>query len=320
MRNINKYECNYKEMFDTVVKKKKKVTINKVVKDRKAILQGVSPTVHKAYEAYEKRKGDLGGLKSIPVSPDENEALLNCYESQCEYFKQINDKILKLNYNGRNDDCPYCNVYAAETVDHYLPQKEYPEFSTFPPNLIPSCSRCNTLKNNGWKTGKKNLRLVLHVYYDRIPEERFLFARVNHFDFSIFGRESIVEKNRECSIMHFYFSNHDAKLDKKSYRLIKRHYKYLKVIERYEECSPQHICSMYDDVEHACDLIEDELTSKDDDFLLTNVRKAMNARLDKSKREFGYYHWSLAVKFGLLDNDNFLLSFKKKLVEIKKLP
>jgi hypothetical protein len=41
--------------------------------------------------------------------------------------------------------CPYCGQYCSTPhIDHYLPETLYGEFSLYSPNLIPSCSECNT--------------------------------------------------------------------------------------------------------------------------------------------------------------------------------
>lgn len=47
-----------------------------------------------------------------------------------------------------NIDCPYCNIDEATTLDHYLPKKYFPLYSANPWNFIPTCSRCNSIKQS----------------------------------------------------------------------------------------------------------------------------------------------------------------------------
>lgn len=70
----------------------------------------------------------------------------------------------KLNY------CPCCGSPGKPTtLDHYLPQSIFPEFSIVFENLTPMCSKCNELKKNNIKDKNGN-RLFLHPYYDPMNE------------------------------------------------------------------------------------------------------------------------------------------------------
>jgi 5-methylcytosine-specific restriction endonuclease McrA len=66
--------------------------------------------------------------------------------------------------------CPYCGIGEADTFDHYLPRDSYPEFSATATNLIPSCSRCNLLKQTHIATAGEH---ILHPVLDPLHERLF---------------------------------------------------------------------------------------------------------------------------------------------------
>lgn len=81
-------------------------------------------------------------------------------------------------YNdGKTATCPICEVNTANTLDHYIPQTDYPLYVVHPRNLIPCCSECN-----GHKLGKvlyKDERLYWDAFIDMQPTEQYLFCTVS---------------------------------------------------------------------------------------------------------------------------------------------
>jgi hypothetical protein len=95
------------------------------------------------------------------------------YSSNSAAVRELKGKIFN-RYGGR---CCLCGNDSASTLDHYLPQGRFPEFSILPVNLMPACSICNTNKGAGYEQG--GLALYLHCYFDELPvSERFLVADV----------------------------------------------------------------------------------------------------------------------------------------------
>lgn len=75
-----------------------------------------------------------------------------------------------------NDICPYCGQRTVDSLDHYLPKSLYPTLVVTPINLIPACSACNKTKLDFQPTAAKDL--ILHPYYDDVPKDIWLKARV----------------------------------------------------------------------------------------------------------------------------------------------
>ncbi|EAQ66788.1 hypothetical protein MED121_12710 [Marinomonas sp. MED121] len=66
--------------------------------------------------------------------------------------------------------CPCCGEPGKPgTLDHYLPQSIYPEFSIVLENLTPMCTDCQELKGNKVKDINGNKKFI-HPYYDPIDE------------------------------------------------------------------------------------------------------------------------------------------------------
>lgn len=75
-----------------------------------------------------------------------------------------------------NDICPYCGQRTVDTLDHYLPKSLYPALAVTPINLVPACGACNKTKLDFKPPDAKDL--ILHPYYDDVPKDIWLKARV----------------------------------------------------------------------------------------------------------------------------------------------
>ncbi|GAA5016701.1 hypothetical protein GCM10023206_28680 [Acinetobacter puyangensis] len=64
------------------------------------------------------------------------------------------------------DMCPYCGeCNPVTTLDHYLPKADFPQYSVFTSNLLPSCGTCNTGKLNTVATCY--IDQPIHPYFDK---------------------------------------------------------------------------------------------------------------------------------------------------------
>ncbi|MDM1737542.1 HNH endonuclease [Acinetobacter towneri] len=75
-------------------------------------------------------------------------------------------------------DCPFCGGIGDPTnLDHFLPKAEYPQFSIYPSNLVPSCRDCNMgAKKVGY--AKSAEEQTIHPYLDKqiFFEEQWITA------------------------------------------------------------------------------------------------------------------------------------------------
>lgn len=114
-----------------------------------------------AYHEYELTSGSTD-LVPVPLDVHQRRSLKSAYDGKSEVSGCNWIKRLKLN---RLLTCPYCGGGGGRTIDHYLPQAAYPEFSVFSLNLISSCGDCNR-KRNDYNEPRVKPQL-LHPYYER---------------------------------------------------------------------------------------------------------------------------------------------------------
>jgi len=64
------------------------------------------------------------------------------------------------------DTCPYCGYpRAPDTLDHFLPKEDWPEYAIFSDNLVPQCRSCAPIKGAKCFSAEENQSLYLHPMY-----------------------------------------------------------------------------------------------------------------------------------------------------------
>lgn len=128
--------------------------------------------IFKRYEEYQEVAPHFERLKdSEGISKDFREMLTYIFEHDA-IFSNVKERIYA-SFRKLYNRCPYCMISEPMTLDHYLSKSTFPEFTLFPPNLVPCCSGCNSKKSAGFldQNGK---RKYLHIYYDKKPEKPVL--------------------------------------------------------------------------------------------------------------------------------------------------
>ena len=103
-----------------------------------------------------------------------------------------------------NNYCPLCEINLVNTMDHFIPQSDYPLFAVHPRNLIPSCIDCNGHKSDNI-TDDEGKRKFWNVYLDTPPEENYLFCKVEEKD----------------GLPHIRFYILQGSIDDETFRLVK---------------------------------------------------------------------------------------------------
>ncbi|RQU49580.1 HNH endonuclease [Burkholderia cenocepacia] len=70
----------------------------------------------------------------------------------------------------RNDhglaECPSCgSPFIPDTLDHFMPKEDWPEFSIYPNNLIPQCRGCAPIKGRRYYCATRKTAMFLHPMY-----------------------------------------------------------------------------------------------------------------------------------------------------------
>ncbi|MBP5100033.1 hypothetical protein HUS93_29320, partial [Pseudomonas protegens] len=138
----------------------------------------------------------------LPVSDKQKHALELAYTNKSEAagLSWLNNIYI----NGLGS-CPFCGGDGARTIEHYLPQTSYPEFSIFSLNLMPSCGDCNRKRNasNAYGAPIK----LLHPYFDGALLDKInLYTSINFLlgvpSFSLTYERSLFDDNQQLRIDH----------------------------------------------------------------------------------------------------------------------
>jgi hypothetical protein len=141
---------------------------------RRGRMQAARADVLTAYQSYEDVVPEVGELDEAPLTEPQQEAMRHAFNVETDPMTALRGDLLKRISVAR---CPFCGISESSTLDHYLPKEQYPEFSVFPQNLVPSCAVCNTRKRDRILEEGTNVRMFLHPCYDVIPDLAFLRVR-----------------------------------------------------------------------------------------------------------------------------------------------
>ncbi|MEJ5055755.1 HNH endonuclease [Sphingobacterium sp. MYb382] len=131
--------------------------------------------VKEIYDQYELSKGQTQTfLKAEHLDVSFRDAIQLAYKQVAEgkRLEKLRARILL-----DTQDCTCCGLVGSDTIDHYLPQEDYPVLAVYSSNLIPLCQKCNNKKRSvdGSIPGKR----FVHAYYDNLPDNvQFLIAKV----------------------------------------------------------------------------------------------------------------------------------------------
>lgn len=111
------------------------------------------------------------------VNNKDNEEFQDLYSYSFSPIVKYRERLDRDN-NGRTATCPICEASAANSLDHYIPQNEYPLYVVHPRNLIPCCTECNGHKQEKVIDDNKE-RLYWNAFLDEQPTEQYLFCSIS---------------------------------------------------------------------------------------------------------------------------------------------
>lgn len=160
MRSIPPLSIDAAKVFDQIASAKRS--------ERQARMREAREEVLAAYQDYEDAAPKkLGRLGKAPLTDPQKEAMRHAFTVETEPMTRLRGNLLEGECVAR---CPFCGISESSTLDHYLPKEQYPEFSVFPKNLVPSCAVCNMRKRDRILDEETNVRMFLHPCYDSIPD------------------------------------------------------------------------------------------------------------------------------------------------------
>lgn len=137
-----------------------------------------------------------------PLTKTDKEEMKSLYSYSRTNIAKLRKEVLTED-GYENNFCPLCEINLVNTIDHFIPQTDYPLFAVHPRNLIPSCDSCNKHKSDNITDGKGN-RKFWNAYLDTPPTENYLYCNV-------------IEKNG-LPYVQFYIKQ--GNIDNETFRLI----------------------------------------------------------------------------------------------------
>lgn len=135
-------------------------------------LNGISDKLSARYSLYE----DLIINYTEDLQPtefNESRALL------LEYYEKapvsLNHELLKRRNEHGLYLCPFCgNPKKPDTLDHFIPKDQWPEYSIFANNLVPQCRGCAPIKGENYYCNEVSAAKFIHpIYSDLLQRFRF---------------------------------------------------------------------------------------------------------------------------------------------------
>jgi len=127
-------------------------------------------------EKYISAKGNPEDVRPWPDILPYKKMFLNLYgnpkagSSHGKVLSKLRERTLQL--------CPACGEDGTpNTLDHYLPKEDYPEFAITAVNLFPMCDICQGKKLRE-TTDLHNQRLFLHPYYDDFLGQEVVILKI----------------------------------------------------------------------------------------------------------------------------------------------
>lgn len=281
MKNLNPPELNNIDRF-------KEIAISKTQTKKERLLSLID-IVFERYEEYStkaKSVGDLSELNKRIWNSENKEVLSHCYISKTNSLDKLKKDIRE---SQESIKCQYCGIIpTSDTFDHYLPKSDFPEYSILPDNLIPCCPRCNTNKGDNWI--ENGNRQILHLYFDEIPDERYLFAELDYENGNI--------------IVNFNLIN-NGNIDNDFFKIIEAHYKSLSLMKRFKKQVNEVISTIKYDIKY----------SEINNFQSEKVKELIKRKAKILQDKEGINSWEGAVIEKLAESDFFIESCKEDVTD-----
>lgn len=142
------------------------------------------------------------------------ELMKNFYEKPPS---KLNNELVKRRYEHGLIKCPYCGYpEAPDTLDHFMPKGNWPEFALFHNNLVPQCEGCAPTKGERYFSDEENLVKFIHpFYFDLLTKINFKIVT----DFE--NNTNTISFNLEINL--------DEDMEDNDIKRIKLHFKELKI-------------------------------------------------------------------------------------------
>ena len=279
MKNLKYYDEDCFAVFNEAVEKKRDGL-------KKNILLGLKNRIEPQFVVYGEKFIDnkIYEISSQIFSVDEKDALIDLYSYRSAIVRGVKNKILDSQLRTINSTCQYCTLNSVNTLDHFIPKEDFPEFSVNPLNLFPCCPECNSKKSNLCFRGDESL--FLNLYLDELPEINYLKAEFEFTD--------------EIPLVTFSLYNFGL-IDRITFRTISNHFERLDLLERMREKSNE--------------IVTEIINSLKTNYRLKNDVEELKIFIEEeeleNKEAYGFNYWKSVLKLSLIQYDEFWEKYVK---------
>jgi hypothetical protein len=235
-------------------------------------------TLQNAYAAYNATTPEFDRSFSKASLTDAHRDLLK--ELYGRYSRHLRGAVVEsqARTSAARAHCQLCGIGEPGTLDHYLGKKDYGEFYVFPPNLVPSCSRCNSPRETFDDNGE---RRIVHLFADDVAALPPMITCVVN-----------VRNNEPSTTFDLIVGTTGRPAD-----LYRRHWKAIHLKDRYEQQGPPRL-----------ETIRDQNVARIQKDVMTKVAFAASLSDDAAvlERRHGPNHWEAALHRGAAQSDTFL--------------
>lgn len=253
-----------------------------VKSDKHRIASNIT-AIKQRFSDFETNQNRLENITSSPFTKSSNIDLYNNLYDIFDNKKTLKDNIRKI-YSKK---CPYCGTLnTPKHVDHFIPRSDFPEYSVFVKNLVPSCSICNSdYKGNLFL--KNGERQFFNPYFDNFIND-IVFLKCDIIVDNDIYPEFIFSIDDSLESSHLY-----------QYTIIKNHFNNLDLATRYEEQINSHIFARFKE-----EYIIDE-TLEFEDITLEELKLDIDSKIRSLRRENDNY-WEKVFWKSLKNSDECL--------------
>ena len=246
--------------------------INETAERLQAVYTAIQGKLKNLHDDYDDKflHDNLQNVNKSGLSSSELNRYGKLYKADCEAIQKLKFQVLRNEIGIYDDVCPICGIGPANTIDHFVPEGDYPEYCIHPRNLIPLCNDCNGPKRALLKTDT-NERALWNSYLDECPDKQFLFCDVVMIE--------------DMPRADFFIDNRNG-IDKGLFSRIDRTFNRMHVLEHYNssssgkafECIKTLARHMIYDEEEVKLWLKDEIARKDvNDFVAVYLNTLISA-------------------------------------------
>lgn len=273
MKNLRPFNDDAFAAYEAAVQRKTNAI-------EKASLDNIKPLVRKSYIAY-KEKFDINSLHLIVANAaflPAKEVLQSLYGFQNKVIRDIRENIKHQQILTIQTTCQNCTIDSVGTMDHVLPQSQFPEFAINAYNLFPCCSRCNEYKS---KTEQRaGINQFLNLYLDNLPNAQYLYVDIN--------------ESYENIDFRFFLSNPGNSIPTALFGVLCNHYKNLHLFERMRDASITYLSDFIA-------TIKPHLKRHSKEYIIETVLESIH----EERMGYGFNYWKCSLKIALIHSPIF---------------